>query len=228
MHILIPMAGNGQRFRDAGYTEPKPLIDVEGTPMIRRVVENLRPNRFHRITLITRQEHGVKSKITMSDLTTIELCKPTSGSIATLLAAEKLITDEPLLIANCDQLLDFDVNDFIDHYEANDVDGSFVIFDSQNPHHSYVTFDEDSFVNGIAEKRVISNHAVTGVYLFRNGKLFMEAAHRVIDKDIRVNNEYYVSSVIDLLIKDGLKFVAYEGQSIMLGTPEELQKYLDR
>src|SRR4051812_12441309 len=151
MYVLIPAAGNGSRFKQAGYELPKPMIDVLGESMIQRVIDNVKPNGA-KVLLVTRKEHAIVA----DDPVMIELDHTTEGAVATLLEAEPYMTeDQPLVIANSDQLVDFDVNDFVD----TDLDGRIVVFKSSNPHHSYVTTTAD-VINKIVEKEVISNLAV--------------------------------------------------------------------
>jgi dTDP-glucose pyrophosphorylase len=199
IQLVIPAAGRGQRFKDAGYTELKPDIPVLGKPMIQRVIENLRPNGSCSVQIIREVE--------------------TRGAVETILCAE--IDNRPLLIGNCDQLVAFDVNDFI---AQSAKDGSLVTFKSNKPHHSYVTLD-GGIISTIVEKEVISNIAVTGVYYFKDGEQFKQAAKKIIHKDIKTNGEFYVSSVIAELIDSGAEINTYEAPSAMLGTPEELQLF---
>lgn len=218
IQLIIPAAGNGQRFKDAGYKEPKPMIDVLGKPMVWRVIENVRPAHSN-VIVITRSGQNVELPTGCEN---VRLDHETEGAVSTLLEAEHLIKeDTTLLIANCDQLVDFDAVDFVD----TDLDGRIVVFRSSNPHHSYVTVKDD-VVMAIAEKEVISAHAVTGVYYFKSAKAFFDAAHKVIAKGKKTKGEFYVSTVIDELIWSGKQFSIYEADSTMLGTPEELQHFL--
>lgn len=203
LHIVIPAAGNGQRFRDAGYDKPKPYIDVCGRPMIDRVIENLTPDREHVLHVL------------MPEM----LKRPSRGAVETIVQAD-VDPEAPLLIANCDQLVAFDVNDFIN----TDLDGRIVTFRSTKDHHSYVD-TEDGLVRGIVEKEVVGNQAVTGVYYFKRARDFYDAAYEVIAQDKRVKNEYYVSSAIEIMLEAGARIGTYEAPSAMLGTPDELQLF---
>lgn len=204
IQIVIPAAGNGQRFINAGYEEPKHLIPVVGVPMIERVLFCLTPEQDYSVQVITKDK----------------LKFPSRGAVETILQA-KLDLNEPLLIANCDQLVDFDVNKFIDCSG----DGVVVTFNSVLPHHSYVKIDEDSAIIEIKEKEVISDQAVTGVYFFKRAEDFIKAGEWVIAQDERVKGEFYVSSALAKLISDGKVIKTYEAPSVMLGTPEELHLF---
>ena len=220
--IMVPAAGNGSRFREAGYEKPKPLVNVLGKPMLRRVMDNLQPSRAHRFVIVSRLDPISVWPLLGCDDIAYHLSKPTEGAVDTILQAKRYITDEPLLIANTDQLIDFNVNDFLD--SANDVDGALVTFKSNKEHHSYVATVGNA-VQGIAEKQVISNRAVTGVYYFQSGTDFVEHAEQVLEANDRYNSEFYVSSAIARMIKAGHLFTAYDAPSFMLGTPEELQLF---
>lgn len=204
IHIVIPAAGNGSRFKDAGYELPKPEINVLGKPMIERVKENLRPYADHYFTVIRKED----------------LTKPTGGAVETILQAE-IQDDEPLLIGNCDQLASFDVMDFIN----TELDGRILVFRSNKPHHSFVEVNDTGIITDIREKEVISNLAVTGIYYFRRGKDFKYAAKQVIDNNTRVKGEFYVSSVINQMLINQLNLGVYEAPTAILGTPEELQLF---
>lgn len=206
------MAGEGKRFAEAGYIQPKPYIPIHGVTMIERVIESLRPTQPHRIHLLTK-----------------DLVGRTQGAADTILRAESLITTtDPVLVANCDQYLDTNINEYLQ--ASLGYDASLMIFNSTNPHHSYVKLDGD-LVSQIVEKRVISDNAVVGVYWFSTGAFLMKYAAETVDHGTRHNGEFYISSILDLMVQDGLRVCAYElsqYEKHMLGTPEELQIFLDK
>ncbi len=208
IQLVIPAAGNGQRFKDAGYTGPKHMIDVLGKPMIERVIDNLKPNDLCTVQVITKGMLKV----------------PSRGAVETVLQAN-LDPEEPLLIGNCDQLVAFDVNAMLNLCTSCSWDGALVVFKSNKEHHSYVEVGEDEIIRTIAEKQVISNLAVTGVYYFKRAGDFIEAAEEVIDNNDRYNNEFYVSSAIARMIANGKKLGNYEAPTAILGTPSELQLF---
>ena len=219
--ILIPCAGLGTRFREAGYQLPKPMIDVVGRPMIQRVMDNLRPTAAHRFIIISRLTH-VLLPLRAPDVHLV-LPEETEGAVDTILKARHHLFG-PLVVGNCDQLVDFDVDEFIDISPR--LAGSLVTFKSNRPHHSYVITDDEGNITKIVEKQVISNQAVTGVYFFTHGEDFADHALKVLlaDND-RYNGEFYVSSVIDKMIQNGRQFTTYDAPSVMLGTPDELQAF---
>lgn len=227
VNVLIPMAGDGKRFLEAGYEKPKPFIQVNDKKMVEIVLDNIVPKNVNRIILITRKHHNSKEELKDSsyDLNLIELEKPTEGSLQTILCAEQYITNSSLILANCDQKINFDVNDFIS--KCCHLDGGIIIFKSNSKNHSYVSIDENNIVTNIIEKEVISDLAVSGVYYIKNASDFIEASKLVIQNNIRQKGEFYVSSALKLMIEKGLKLGIYYADSIMLGTPEELKKNIN-
>jgi len=218
MLVVIPAAGDGQRFKDAGYTKPKPLIDVCGKPMIERALDGL-TTKSDKVIIISRQDiYGYDTKI---------LDHKTEGAVCTVLEAP--ITDDQLLIANCDQIIDGKaVRAF--KFMMEGYDAGAMTFNSTNPHHSYMKVHKGEVVE-VAEKKVISDHAIVGVYWFKNGLEFVKYANRMIEKDMRHNGEFYISPVFNEYIADGKKVGMFEIDTNLkhiLGTPEELQIYIDK
>lgn len=237
LNIVIPLSGSGTSFQNAGYTFPKPLIDINGKPMIQLVIENLKPKVKHKFILICKKEHNDKYSLnqifdnaTKGNFETIQLAAPTQGAACTVLTAVDFINNEDeLLIANADQIIDIDINKFINFSRKSKADGVILTFNSQHPRWSYARVDKNNHVLETAEKKVISNHATVGIYYFKTGKLFVNGATSMISKDIRFNNDFYVCPVFNELILDGKKVIIWEiKQSQMhgLGTPEDLTKYL--
>ena len=232
INIVIPMAGKGQRFVESGYDKPKPLIDVCGAPMIKRVIDSLTlKNSEYNFIFIALQEHlddGLKEYLEKYG-TIIPLNVVTEGAASTTLMAMKQINnDYPLVIANCDQYLEWDFDDFIEKSEQ--YEGSLVVFNSTNPHHSYTLVKQKNLVQ-VAEKIVISDKACAGIYYFKRGRDYIDAVVQMIAKNIRTNNEFYIAPVYNELILDGKKMTVYEvdvNRKHMLGTPYELKIFLNK
>lgn len=233
MNVLIPMAGFGSRFETAGYTFPKPLIEVNGKPMIQLVVENL--NIEANLIYIVRQEHydkyNLQSLLTMltPGCKIITVDKVTEGAACTTLLAKYLIdNDNPLLIANSDQFMEWQSGEFYHSLNSN-IDGSIVCFQNFHPKFSYVKTDEFGNALQVAEKVVISNHATTGVYYFAKGSDYVKYARQMIDANDRFNNEFYVSKVYNYAVADGklIKTFAVEKMHC-LGDPDSLKAYLEK
>tara|TARA_R100000734_G_C3318490_1_gene112693 strand:+ start:2463 stop:3185 length:723 start_codon:yes stop_codon:yes gene_type:complete len=232
MNILIPMAGAGSRFQEQGYKLPKPLIDVCGKPMIERVIESLSSEKIEtNFIFVTQQEHldmGLRDYL-QDKGSIITINEMTEGAACTTLLAQELINnDNELVIANCDQYLQWSFYDYITYSRL--YDGCLVTFNSTNPHHSYVKVKK-SLVTEVAEKIVISDKASAGIYYFKKGSEYVKSANQMIDKNIRTNNEFYICPVYNELLSEDNKVSTYEcdvNNKHMLGTPEELRIFLDK
>jgi nucleotidyl transferase len=234
LNIVVPMAGRGSRFFDAGYEMPKPLIDINGHPMIEYVVKNITPNQDHRFIFICQEEHIQKYHLDITlnaiapSCTIIPITYITEGAACTVLLAEQYINVEaPLMIANSDQYVDVDINDYVDSIREND--GLIMTMPANHPKWSYIQFDNQGYVTLVREKEVISNEATVGIYNFARGNEFVEFAHQMIRKNIRVNNEFYVAPIYNEMIASGKKIVFKNVGDKMhgLGVPEDLEKFLD-
>ena len=234
MNVLIPMAGAGSRFEQAGYTFPKPLIDVDGKPMIQVVTDNL--NIDAKYIFIVQKEHYEKYNlkhllglITNDNCEIVQVDGLTEGAACTTLLAKEFIdNDEPLVIANSDQFVEWDSNEFMYSMVADNVDGGMLTFQATHPKWSFAKLGEDGFVCEVAEKKPISNIATVGVYYWTKGSDYVKYTEQMIDKDIRTNNEFYVCPVFNEAIKDGKKIKIFEIEKMWgLGTPEDLKGYLD-
>lgn len=238
INIVIPMAGQGSRFAKAGYEKPKPFIDVDGKPMIVRVLENLAYPEA-RYILIARKEHMDKEKELVAKIEKefnaifISIDKLTEGTACTVLYARKYINNDiPLLIANSDQIVDMNITDFIDDCKGRNLDGSILTFidHHQDPKWSFAKLDENNLVTEVKEKVVISEFATVGIYLYLKGKEFVDASVDMIIENDRINNEFYTCPTYNYAIKEGSKIGIYNiefEQMHGIGTPEDLNLYLD-
>jgi HAD superfamily hydrolase (TIGR01509 family) len=233
MNILIPMAGAGSRFQQAGYTFPKPLIDVEGKPMIQVVVENL--NIEANYIYVVQKSHREKFNLdTMLNLITpgcriVETEGITEGAACTALLAKDLIdSDSPLFFANSDQFVEWDSNEFMYKMNETDCDGGIVTFRSAHPKWSFVKIDEKGLATEVAEKNPISDIATVGFYYWKKGSDFVKYAESMIEKEIRVNNEFYVCPVFNEAISDDKQIRIFDVDKMWgLGTPEDLKHFLE-
>ena len=234
MNVLIPMAGAGSRFEQAGYTFPKPLIEVNGKPMIQVVVENLNIDAKH--IFIVQKEHYEKynlkyllNLITNNNCEIVQVDGITEGAACTTLLAKQFIdNDEPLVMANSDQFVEWDSNEFMYSMTADDVDGGILSFEATHPKWSFAKLNDDGFVSEVAEKKPISNIATVGVYYWKKGSDYVKYAEQMIDKDIRTNNEFYVCPVFNEAIGDDKKVKVFPIDKMWgLGTPEDLERYLN-
>lgn len=233
MNVLIPMAGHGSRFAQAGYTFPKPLIEVNGKPMIQVVVENLNIDAHY--IFVVQKEHYEKYQLQYMlnmiapgcDIVQVE--GVTEGAACTTLLAKKLIdNDNPLLLANSDQFVEWNSNECLYAFSADAIDAGIVAFKSVHPKWSYARLDDHGFVAEVAEKRPISDDATVGIYFWKKGSDYVKYAEQMIQKNIRTNNEFYVCPVFNEAIQDGKKVRLKTIEKMWgLGTPEDLKTYLE-
>ena len=232
LNVLIPMAGAGSRFQQAGYTLPKPIIDINGKTMIEKVVENL--NLEAHFIFITQKSHREKYNLDLilnslsSNCTIIDIDGITEGAACTTLLAKKYInSDDPLLISNSDHFYEWNSEEFHDFCLNKDTDGNITVFNDTDPKWSFAKLDEDNYIKEVAEKKPISNIATAGVYQWKKGSDYVKYAEQMIEKNIRVNNEFYVCPVLNEAIADGKKFkVFFVNRMWGLGTPEDLNYFL--
>ena len=233
MNVLIPMAGAGSRFEKAGYTFPKPLIEVRGKPMIQSVVENLNIDAKH--IFIVQKSHYEKYNLKhllgliSPGCEIIQVDTLTEGAACTTLLASHLINnDDPLLISNSDQFLSWDSNEFMYSMIADEIDGGILTFTSTHPKWSFAKLGGDGFVSEVAEKKPISNIATCGIYYWSKGSDYVRYANQMINNNERTNNEFYICPVYNEAIKDDKKIRTFHIEKMWgLGTPEDLKSFLE-
>jgi beta-phosphoglucomutase-like phosphatase (HAD superfamily)/dTDP-glucose pyrophosphorylase len=234
--VVIPMSGAGSRFANAGYTFPKPLIEVKGKPMIQVVIENLNVEAGRYVFIVQREHYEKYNLQTMferilpkgAELMVMFADGLTEGAACSVLLGKTWINrDLPILMANSDQFVDWNSNECLYAWSADQIDGGILTFHSSHPKWSYARLDERGFVAEIAEKKVISDHATVGVYYWKRGSDFVKYAEQMIKKDIRVNGEFYVAPVFNEAIADG-KRIRIKAANHMwgLGTPEDLDYFI--
>lgn len=238
IHVVIPMAGSGSRFSKAGYKKPKPFIDVLGKPMIARVLDNINlpQAEYHLIAL---DEHLKQDSETVSWLENhypvkfYPIKKLTEGTACTILQTRSWIdNDTPLLIANCDQIVDTSLQKFIEDCYTRHLDGSILTFvdKEKNPKWSFAKINSKGLVTEVKEKVAISDLATVGIYFFRKGKYFVDSAIDMIAQNDRVNNEFYTCPTYNYAINQGKKIGVYSIDASSMhgiGTPEDLNRYLE-
>ncbi len=235
LNIVVPMAGRGSRFSQAGYEMPKPLIDIYGHPMIEYVTKNITPDCEHRFIYICQEEHlekyGLAEKLEQiaPGCVVVTVGHITEGAACTVLLAEKYIdTNDSMMIANSDQYVDTDINAYL--AAQKDYDGLIMTMPADDPKWSFIKYDKNGFVTMVREKEVISNEATVGIYNYKRGSDFVAFAHQMIDKNIRVNNEFYVAPVYNEMIDAGKKVVYCNVGARMygLGIPEDLRYFMNQ
>ncbi len=236
--IVIPMAGRGSRFADAGYALPKPLLPVHGVPMIELVVRNLTPSEPARFVFICRREHlsgygfeaGLRRAAPGCEIVPIDTV--TEGAVCTVLLAQDAIdADDVLVIANSDQWVDHTMDEHLALLRGRHLDGLIMTMTADDPKWSFVELDAARQVTNVVEKEVVSDEATVGIYTFARGGDFVRAAKAMIAADKRVNGEFYVAPVYNELIAEGAAIgidnVGAEGDGMYgLGIPADYEGFL--
>jgi NDP-sugar pyrophosphorylase family protein len=231
MNIIIPMAGEGSRFPKDQYL-PKPLIDVNGKPMIVRAIESLGLiGQYHFI--IRRNEYTpiveeIISKVVDSPRF-VEITQTTDGPArSALLFKDKINTDEELVIANCDQIMEWSPYVFLHNVRL--YEGAVVTYHSDTDKNSYARLGKDGYVTEIREKEVISNVSLNGIHYWHRGSYFVNSAEEMIKADDRApNGEFYVATTYNYMIKAnkavGIYHIPNE-QHHAVGVPVDLERFL--
>jgi dTDP-glucose pyrophosphorylase len=224
------MAGKGQRFIDEGYTDPKPLLKVKDKYLIEYVIDSMRfPGA--KFIFIVRKQHvdnfGVDSilKKIVPESEVLVIDEITQGAICTILKAKNFFNnDEEVITKDCDQVVDWVPEHFLSFVRRHNADGAVVSINTDNPGFSFVRVQENKILE-TAEKMVISNFGATGLYYFKRGSDLIKYANKMIDKNIRTNNEFYVCPVYNEYITDGKLILNYPvAEMIGLNTPSEFEK----
>lgn len=240
LHIIMPMAGEGSRFRDAGWATPKPLIVLNGKPLFLRAIESVKvdgaPMKY---SFIVRQEHierygvdkGIRNVIPEAMIYSVD--KTTRGAVETCLKAEEGISDDDaVVVMDCDlEFMSKKYTEIIKRVLETPTDeargGALVSFESSLPKYSYAEVGGDGLVRRTAEKEPISTHALCGAYFFSTGREFKRAAHRLLDEPVMLKPEFYVSLLYNYILKDGspVELAPMEVYR-SYGTPEELMQWM--
>jgi dTDP-glucose pyrophosphorylase len=206
---------------------------VNGEPMIKVVTDNL--NIEANFIYIVQKSHREKYNLdTLLNLISpnckiVEVDGLTEGAACTTLLAKELIdSSNPLIIANSDQYIEWDSNEFMYKMNETNADGGIVTFQSTHPKWSFAKIDENGFVTEVAEKNPISDIATVGVYFWKHGSDYVKFAEEMINKNIRVNNEFYVCPVFNQAIANCKKIKTFNIKKMWgIGTPEDLNYYLE-
>jgi len=235
LNIVIPMAGRGSRFSQAGYIDPKPLIDIHGIPMIELVIKNLMPldikSHFYLICqkdILSNLKFQETINHFQNNLTLIPIDYITNGAAETVLLAKDYINNnDHLMIANCDQYVDIKIDDYLKF--ALNYDGCIMTMKANHPKWSYIKYENDIIVD-VVEKEVVSDDATVGIYNYKSGKIFVDCAQQMINKNFKVNNEFYVAPVYKEIINLGFEVATYDisGKMYGLGTPDDLSIFLQK
>ncbi len=225
----MPLAGNGQRFFDAGYEVPKPLIDINGTPMFKRVIDNLGFDFDDDITFIVQEQHVIHYQIDAKlrnyypDAKLIITPGLTDGAATTVRLSTNVFMSDPFMVANCDQLMVWDKSKLTDLIKEDKWKGGIIpCFKPKHnqPIHSYVKVNEDNEVIDLKEKKLISDIATVGVYYFDDESKWCMAYEDMKKANDKTNNEYYLAPTYNYLKEKSTILMIDE--MIGMGTPTEL------
>lgn len=238
LNIVIPMAGRGSRFANAGYKDPKPLINVNDKRMIEVVINNLKPDIDHNFIFICQKEHIQKYNLIeifenlCPKFNVITLEGITNGAAETVMYASEYINNSnPLMIANSDQWVDININEYLKDMLERNLDGSMLTMTANDKKWSYAEINNESLVTRVVEKEVISDEATVGIYNFKQGLDFCKHATYMIDNNLRSNGEFYVAPVYSFMADSGSKIgifnIGSEKDGMYgLGIPEDLEYFL--
>ena len=236
MQIIVPAAGNGSRFAEKGYTDPKPIINVLGKPLIKWSTDGLINSGDNKYFFLLQKDHIERFQLEAelskwyNNFEIIPVDGLTRGQASTCLLAKEMIDqDDELAIINCDNLFMIDLELAKSKLDiSKDSRGIVFFIAGNNPGWSYVATDQDGLASEVAEKVVISNKATVGCYYFIKGKYFINAAESMIEQNIRYNNEFYVSPCYNIFIKNKKNVHTWPCDfHYSLGTPELVDKFVN-
>lgn len=237
------MSGEGQRYKDAGFTRPKPFIDVDGMPMVVRACKAL-PAADKNI-FVCRKNHLDQFPIQvlleryLNNVVIVTIDEPTEGQAITCLAAREHIPDDAILnIGASDNDMIYNLETLKKMYQTPSIDGWIWTFRNnpavlQNPNmYGWVKTDiKGTRATHISCKIPISenpilDHAIIGAFTFKKAKYFFDAINTMVSLNERINNEFYVDVAINFAIQSGLDIRIYEvDQYICWGTPKDYYEY---
>jgi dTDP-glucose pyrophosphorylase len=237
LNVVVPMAGAGSRFMDAGYDLPKPFIDIAGRMMIERVLDGLVLENAHYTLIIQKsftENNGaiLKNLADNSRVAFLIVEKLTEGACCTALAAHELINNSiPVIFADSDNIFRNSVfRAFTENALQGGLDGSLLTFRAHETMFSYVETNEQGHIVRVKEKEKISDRAVAGVYMFRRGADFIRCAVNMLIYGDRSGGEFYMSNACNWAVKLGLKMGVFDIGTedwACVGTPEQLKNYMN-
>ena len=240
MNIVIPMAGRSSSFSDEGVDTPKPYIMIKDKPMVQLAYESLNLDEYaDNVIFVALEEHREKYDVDnliskfCDKAKVLYLHEVTEGPAETLYKAKKLLdSDKPLLQTNVDQVLEWDSSRFINFLNNTDADAVLVTINVVDPHYSYARYTPERIAVEVTEKEIVSNDGLIGTHYWSKASDFFTSFEKTKDKDIRYNNEFYVSLTFNQMIEEGkiikdFKLKQSEKQNVVGDVPS-LAQYEDR
>jgi dTDP-glucose pyrophosphorylase len=232
VNILLPIAGHGNRFAEKGYELPKPLIKIEDKIIVEKSLDSIR-HEGHQLIFVVKREHiekyGIDSVLQRKFGDNIKIVVAeydTEGAICTCLLAENFIdTNDPLVIFTPDCYFEPQFDPLLVDQK---LDGVVSVFESDSAAHSYIIVDDQGYATKTAEKEVISNNAVGGLYYFKKGSDFVRNAKMMVSNSKKIKGEFYICPVYNYLIQEFSATIGMfpNDRHVILGTPEGLESYL--
>lgn len=231
------MAGLGSRFSKEGFKNIKPLIPLNGKTFIEWSIDSVDFKTIEtQFIFVILEEHfsilhdhlkGIKPSCIIETVPSL-----TRGAVESALVAEKYINnEEPLIITNSDQIFEWNKDKYIEYLKETNTDADVIVVDANTDKFSYIELDENNIGIRLTEKEVISNHALVGIHYWKKGKYFVESGNKLINRDIRSKNEFYISLSYNILIEDNIKVTCYKlgehEKYLSIGTPEQVYDYLN-
>jgi HAD superfamily hydrolase (TIGR01509 family) len=239
VNVLIPMAGAGSRFHQAGYSVPKPLIKVFEKTMIRTSVDTLKLkgidcNYIFVARRYKEQEHNdaLKKELLSIDpeATIVYVNELTEGSACTCLYAKYVMNkDLPLFIFNCDQVFNFSQRtiDTIYNIVNSNLNGAVITWKDTNPKNSFCEVSENCLCYNFTEKQPVSDNALIGFHYWRKTGDFISSAEKMVEQKLKFNNEYYIAPTYNFLDKI-INIPITKDECYLIGTPADLDNYLEK
>lgn len=238
LHIILAMAGRGSRFANAGFTTPKPLIEVDGQAMFMKALSSLDSiEATKHYTIVMRAEHDreydlqAKIKAILPQANVVITDEEPTGALRDAYRAKPhLGPNQGIIMLDCDLWFHSQpYNDMVQDSLSgkSDIQGGLLTFKADNPRYSYAEVDENWIVSRTAEKKVISDRAITGAYYIATTEIFDEAAQQLLAQPLTDEMpEYYVSHIFNVILGNGGKVKAAPVEEFAsFGTPEELSEY---
>lgn len=231
MLLIIPMAGRGSRYANVGYTTPKPLIELNGKPMLYHAFQSVKDVPYEKVIFIALKEHEltygvskiIKEQI-VSEFELILLDNVTEGQLCTVLTAAHFFKfNQPLLIAASDSYIESDIAQEVNTIPA---DGLISVINLPGEQWSFAKTDDQGKVIEVAEKKRISDYASTGIYYFKDAKRFEQHAQQLIQQKETTKGEYYIMPLYNKYIIEGAQIELSHAKTMWdMGTPEAKQKF---
>jgi NDP-sugar pyrophosphorylase family protein len=236
LNVIIPLAGNGSRFKKSFFKRPKPLIKVFNKTLIEIAINSLNLKKPNFFFIIKKYKNNKFNKELLNILIKytkrkqiIKLRKTTSGPVSSCLKIKKINKNKPLIIANCDQYLNWNPNLFFDFVKKNNAQGAVLSYNSSDKKNSFVSVKNGEVVN-IVEKKVVSNHALIGIHYWKKTKYFFETGRQLIKEieETQSKKEPYISETYNYMLKKRLIVKTYplkKSEYFLIGTPKDYYNF---